>query len=63
MELTRIRALRGPNLWGRHTALEALVKCEENEKIITNISGFETRLRIRSIFCITTTQRMGRVDG
>ena len=47
MELTRIRALRGPNLWGRHTALEALVKCEENEKIITNISGFETRLRAR----------------
>ncbi len=47
MELTRIRALRGPNLWGRHTALEALVKCEENEKIITNISGFETRLRER----------------
>jgi cyanophycin synthetase len=47
MELTRIRALRGPNLWGRHTALEALVKCEENEKVITNISGFETRLRAR----------------
>ena len=47
MELTRIRALRGPNLWGRHTALEALVKCEENEKIITNIFGFETRLRER----------------
>ena len=47
MELTRIRALRGPNLWGKHTALEALVKCEENEKIITNIFGFETRLRAR----------------
>ena len=47
MELTRIRALRGPNLWGRHTALEVLVKCEENEKTITNIFGFETRLRER----------------
>jgi cyanophycin synthetase len=47
MELIRIRALRGPNFWGKHTALEALVKCEENEKIITNISGFETRLRER----------------
>ena len=47
MELTRIRALRGPNLWGKHTALEALVKCEENEKVITNIFGFETRLRSR----------------
>ncbi len=22
MELTRIRALRGPNLWSRHTAIE-----------------------------------------
>jgi len=47
MELTRIRALRGPNLWGKHTALEALVKCEESEKVITNIFGFETRLRSR----------------
>ena len=47
MELTRIRALRGPNLWGKHTAIEALVSCEENEKIIKNISGFETRLRER----------------
>jgi len=47
MELIRIRALRGPNFWGKHTSLEALVKCEENEKIITNISGFETRLRER----------------
>lgn len=47
MELTRIRALRGPNLWGKHTTLEALVKCEENEKVITNIFGFETRLRSR----------------
>jgi len=47
MELIRIRALRGPNFWGKHTSLEALVKCEENEKVITNISGFETRLRER----------------
>ena len=47
MELTRIRALRGPNIWGRHTAIEALVKCEDNEKTIKNIVGFETRLRER----------------
>ena len=27
MEVTRIRALRGPNLWSRHTAIEAIVSC------------------------------------
>ena len=26
MEVTRIRALRGPNLWSRHTAIEAVVR-------------------------------------
>jgi cyanophycin synthetase len=25
MEVSRIRALRGPNLWSRHTAIEAIV--------------------------------------
>ena len=29
MQVKRIRALRGPNLWTRHTALEALVSCPE----------------------------------
>ena len=28
MEVSRIRALRGPNLWSRHTAIEAIVTCE-----------------------------------
>ena len=28
MEVSRIRALRGPNLWSRHTAIEAVVTCE-----------------------------------
>jgi hypothetical protein len=28
MDVTRIRALRGPNLWSRCTALEAIVRCE-----------------------------------
>ena len=27
MEVSRIRALRGPNLWSRHTAIEAIVIC------------------------------------
>ena len=32
MEVTRIRALRGPNLWSRHTAIEAVVSCDESER-------------------------------
>ena len=28
MDITRTRALRGPNLWGRHTAIEAIVACQ-----------------------------------
>ena len=27
MEVSRMRALRGPNLWTRHTAVEAMVCC------------------------------------
>jgi len=47
MEISRIRALRGPNLWSRHTALEAVVICSEEERSITAIAGLETRLRTR----------------
>ena len=32
MEVSRIRALRGPNLWSRHTAMEAVVRCEARRK-------------------------------
>ena len=31
MKVTRIRALRGPNLWSRRTAIEAVVYCNEEE--------------------------------
>ena len=31
MQITRIRALRGPNLWTRSTAIEAIVQCEPGE--------------------------------
>ena len=44
MELIRTRALRGPNLWSRHTALEMLVSCTEVERAIDRVPGFETRL-------------------
>ena len=45
MEVSRIRALRGPNLWSRHTAIEAIVACAEQELSKAQIPGFEARLR------------------
>ncbi|MCX7256180.1 MAG: cyanophycin synthetase [Polaromonas sp.] len=45
MEVSRIRALRGPNLWSRRTALEAIVACTPAERCIDSLPGFETRLR------------------
>ena len=47
MEVSRIRALRGPNLWSRHTAIEAIVACSDAEGSIANLPGFVTRLRAR----------------
>ncbi|MCX9155204.1 cyanophycin synthetase [Niveibacterium sp. 24ML] len=47
MEVSRIRALRGPNLWSRHTSIEAIVACSETECVIDAIPGFEARLRAR----------------
>lgn len=47
MQVSRIRALRGPNLWSRHTAIEAIVCCTDDECNIDNLPGFETRLRER----------------
>ncbi|WP_399697422.1 cyanophycin synthetase [Xenophilus sp.] len=46
MDITRIRALRGPNLWSRHTCIEAVVACRgEGENAIGRLPGFEDRLR------------------
>ncbi len=47
MEVTRIRALRGPNLWSHQTAIQSVVACSEQECSIANIPGFEERLRAR----------------
>lgn len=47
MEVTRIRALRGPNLWSRHTSIEAIVRCSPDELSIDRIPRFEVRLRAR----------------
>ena len=45
MEVSRIRALRGPNLWSHHTSIEAIVECAASEHAIDDLPGFETRLR------------------
>lgn len=47
MQVSRIRALRGPNLWTHHTAMEAVVSCSESKIAINSIPGFEERLRAR----------------
>ncbi|MBH9578087.1 cyanophycin synthetase [Inhella proteolytica] len=45
MEISRIRALRGPNIWSRHIAIEAVVVCTPAECDINDLPGFEARLR------------------
>ncbi len=47
MNVSRIRALRGPNLWTHQTAIEAIVTCSTQECAITELDGFEARLRSR----------------
>ena len=40
MDVSRIRALRGPNLWSRHTSIEAIVTCSEAEQDIAKHKRF-----------------------
>jgi len=47
MEITRVRALRGPNLWSRRTVIEAVVACAPEERDLGRNPGFEQRLRER----------------
>ena len=47
MDISRIRARRGPNLWTRQTAIEAIVRCEPAEQSIDNQPEFEAALRAR----------------
>ncbi|OWT70330.1 MULTISPECIES: cyanophycin synthetase [unclassified Achromobacter] len=47
MEVSRIRALRGPNLWSRNTGIEAIVTCSDAECSIDRLPQFEARLRMR----------------
>ncbi|RZL11142.1 MAG: cyanophycin synthetase [Rubrivivax sp.] len=45
MDVSRLRALRGPNLWSRHTAIEAIVSCPADGCTLANVPGLEQRLR------------------
>ncbi len=45
MEILQTRALRGPNLWSRYTALEIEVRCAAPELGLEQIAGFEETLR------------------
>ena len=47
MQVNRIRALRGPNLWTHHTAIQTVVECSADECNIAQLPGFEARLRAR----------------
>ena len=47
MQVSRIRALRGPNLWSHHTAVEAIVSCSVEECSMRDVPGFEVRLLAR----------------
>jgi cyanophycin synthetase len=44
MELIQTRALRGPNLWSRYTALEVEVQCAPQECALDAINGFKETL-------------------
>src|SRR5690606_21474953 len=47
MEIERIRALRGPNRWTSHTAIEATVRCEPAETSLRTLPGLESRISER----------------
>lgn len=47
MEVTRIRALRGPNLWARCTVLEAIVSLKGSEHSIPAMPDLQARLKER----------------
>ena len=62
MDVSRIRALRGPNLWSHHTAIEAVIQCAPHECAIADIEGFEARLRER-FPCLAPLQPSGHKEA
>ncbi|HEX5790223.1 MAG TPA: acetate--CoA ligase family protein, partial [Luteolibacter sp.] len=47
MNIQNTRALRGPNLWGLHTAIQVLVTFDDEPHALAQLPGFEDRLRER----------------
>ncbi|WP_350282622.1 cyanophycin synthetase [Nitrosomonas sp.] len=45
MKILQVRALRGPNVWSKLTAIEAILVLEQDEYLPDSIPGFNTRLR------------------
>ncbi len=45
MEISRLRALRGPNLWSRNTSIEAVLTCEPHRCTVADVPGFEEQIR------------------
>ncbi len=45
MEVSRVRALRGPNLWSRHTAMEAIVRCGDEDQNAEGVAAVELHMR------------------
>ena len=61
MDVTRIRALRGPNLWTRRTAIEAVVRCTPDERAVAR--GGPLELRLRELFPALGALRAIGEDG
>ncbi|MCC7545051.1 MAG: cyanophycin synthetase [Aquabacterium sp.] len=64
MEVSRVRALRGPNLWSRHTAIQAIVTCEPTERNLAELPDFEKRLRelFPALSALRTDGRPGQLS-
>ncbi|MCU0773154.1 MAG: cyanophycin synthetase [Ideonella sp.] len=64
MDVTRLRPLRGPNLWTRRTAFQAVVTCRDDERDIADVPALEKRLRaiLPSVPALRTPQRRGPVS-
>ena len=60
MQVDRVRALRGPNLWTRRTAIEAIVTCDDTERDLSQFSGFEERLRALQL--VDVLRALGRTE-
>ena len=50
IEVTRTRALRGPNLWSKHTSVEALVQCDAQHPTDLRISAPDFSKQLRHLF-------------